>query len=312
MAVAVLVAMPDPVSKVVAFVLQLLIIAFAVHAAVTEGVAAVQAAQEWWALCKGANGRPDKVSKAADKFAHLTYHLVQAIIASVGVGALGHRGIKSNRDVRMVPSGKDSPKLGQSAGQSADSRVSDGVTSQPKSGQIKDPEVQTAASESAPVADALAAPSTKQIREMHDMDTSAGLKRAAEFARNPNTVYHHNVLKGGTRSILETSTMKGGDGTASFGGGTAVRAWFGEAHISPASPRRVPTVEFTVSEARPDVRLYIGGTPGVKWNVDALKIEIRKVHLPDGRTAIPDSGGYFKVTARDGSISRMHVSEFPE
>jgi hypothetical protein len=54
------------------------------------------------------------------------------------------------------------------------------------------------------------------------------------------------------------------------------------------------------------------GTPGAKWDVDALPIHIRKVYLPDGRIAVPKGDGYFEATAPDGTVSRMHVSEFPE
>jgi len=46
--------------------------------------------------------------------------------------------------------------------------------------------------------------------------------------------------------------------------------------------------------------------------VDALRIQVRKVYLPDGRVAVPEGGGYFTVRSPDGSTVRMHVSEFPE
>lgn len=74
------------------------------------------------------------------------------------------------------------------------------------------------------------------ILAMYQLDSGASLKQAATFAQNPGTVYHHNISKGGTRAILTSRIMRGGEGTASFGGGTSVRAWFGEAPANPGSP----------------------------------------------------------------------------
>lgn len=152
-------------------------------------------------------------------------------------------------------------------------------------------------------------PTQADIAAMDRLDTGTALKRAAEFAKHPGTVYFHNIGdQGGTSAIMTSNELRGGEGTASFGGGTSVRAWFGEA---PNVSRTSPTIEFTVPALRPDVRPYMG-RPGAKWNVNELPIEIRRVYLPDGSVAVPESGGYYRVTTLNGTVSRMHVSEFPK
>lgn len=101
------------------------------------------------------------------------------------------------------------------------------------------------------------APSAEDYAAMYrasEVDTGQAIRLAEGLAKNPNTIYHHNIGKGGTRAIVESGLLQGGQGTASFGGESSVRAWFGEARVNPASPRMAPTIEFTVDGVVPDVR----------------------------------------------------------
>ncbi len=134
----------------------------------------------------------------------------------------------------------------------------------------------------------------------------AELKAARALADNPRTVYHHYLGKGGLRSIVEGQALRGGHGTASFGGGEAVRAWFGEA----PGPGSTPVVEFTTDMA-PSVRPYMG-TSGAKWNVELLPVRIRRVLFPDGRVGVPDGRGGLRVTRPDGTVETIAVDSLPD
>jgi hypothetical protein len=155
-------------------------------------------------------------------------------------------------------------------------------------------------------------PTLEQIRAMEDAGVGESLQMAKEFVKNPNTTYHHYLTKGGLREIAESSQFLGGDGTASFGGARSVRAWIGE--MSPGANLKgdAPVVEFTTAGGEiPNVRLF-QSRPGAYWVMDALKVNIKAIHLPNGATAVPEGAGMFKLTSADGHVSRVSAQELPE
>lgn len=100
-------------------------------------------------------------------------------------------------------------------------------------------------------------PTMEEIVAMEEASVGDSLKLARGFVQNPNTIYHHYLNKGGVRSIAESSSFRGGDGTASFGGERSVRAWIGE--VAPGAAKRSgnTVIEFTSAGGEvPDVRLY--------------------------------------------------------
>ena len=155
-------------------------------------------------------------------------------------------------------------------------------------------------------------PSLEQIEAMENAGIGESLKMANEFVKNPRTVYHHYLTKGGLHQIAESSSFSGGDGTASFGGARSVRAWIGDVSPGASAKAGTPVIEFTTAGGEvPKVRLY-QGRPGAYWEVDALQVNIKSIRLGDGSTAIPDGPGHFKVTALDGKVTRMSAKELPE
>jgi len=152
----------------------------------------------------------------------------------------------------------------------------------------------------------------EEIVAMEEANVGDSLKLAKGFVQNPNTIYHHYLNKGGVRSIAESSSFRGGDGTASFGGERSVRAWIGE--VAPGAAKRSgnTVIEFTSAGGEvPDVRLY-QSRPGAYWKVDALPVKIKSIQFGDGAVAVPDGPGMFKLTAADGSVSRVSAQELPE
>jgi len=155
------------------------------------------------------------------------------------------------------------------------------------------------------------APSFDQIKAMERADVGSSLKMAQEFVKNPNTTYHHYLMKGGLREIVGSSTFRGGDGTASFGGALSVRAWIGEVAPGASVRAQVPVIEFTtVSGEVPNTRLY-QSRPGAYWKTESLPVRIKTIYLPDGSIAVPD-GEVFKLTRADGTTSRIAAKELPE
>ncbi|MEO8704203.1 MAG: hypothetical protein ABI867_29390 [Kofleriaceae bacterium] len=96
MVILVLAALPEPTiaSKVVAVVLQVLLLVLAFHIAFTESVAAFHSALAWWKVIKDANGNPAEIEKSSGLFAELILHMVQAIGAAIQVTTIGLRGIR--------------------------------------------------------------------------------------------------------------------------------------------------------------------------------------------------------------------------
>jgi hypothetical protein len=155
-------------------------------------------------------------------------------------------------------------------------------------------------------------PTLEQIQVMEEAGIGESLKMAKEFVKNPQTTYHHYLTKGGLRQIAETSQFAGGDGTASFGGARSVRAWIGEMAPGANLQGKMPVIEFTTAGGEvPNVRLY-QSRPGAYWEVDALRVNIKAIHFPDGATAVPEGGGMFKLTSANGHVSRVSAQELPE
>jgi hypothetical protein len=98
--VGILMAVPEPTmaSKLIAAILQALIIAFLIYVAVTEGKAAFQHGQEWWRLVKQANGDDAIIDRAALEFMRTVFHIVMAIGAALGLRSKAH-GPLSSADV---------------------------------------------------------------------------------------------------------------------------------------------------------------------------------------------------------------------
>ncbi len=152
----------------------------------------------------------------------------------------------------------------------------------------------------------------EQIAAMEEASVGDSLKMAKEFVKNPNTVYHHYLTNGGLRSIAESSEFMGGAGTASFGGASSVRAWIGDLAPGAHLNANTPVIEFTTAGGEiPDVRLY-QSRPGAYWTVDALKVNIKSIHYPDGTVAIPKGAGMFEVTRVDGKTAHVSAKELPE
>jgi hypothetical protein len=87
-AVGILVAVPEPSlgTKIAAFVLQALILAFAIHAAYTAGAAAIAFATDFWSKVTAANGDLKKIDEAALAFVRLVFALFQTLAAAAGIG----------------------------------------------------------------------------------------------------------------------------------------------------------------------------------------------------------------------------------
>ncbi len=156
-------------------------------------------------------------------------------------------------------------------------------------------------------------PTMEQIAAMEEASVGDSLKMAKEFVKNLNTVYHHYLTNGGLRSIADSEFM-GGAGTASFqqtaSSGLSVdrrpRAGRASQHAN------TPVIEFTTAGGEiPDVRLY-QSRPGAYWTVDALKVNIKSIHYPDGTVAVPKGGGMFEVTRVDGKSAHVSAKELPE
>ncbi len=100
-AIAILLALPNPAATVTALVLQALIFAFllqAAMAAIEEAGQTSTAAMEWWNLCKNAKGNPEQIAKAANAFARLVYHLLQVIVNGIGVVAASAAGLRLQQE----------------------------------------------------------------------------------------------------------------------------------------------------------------------------------------------------------------------
>ncbi len=80
-----------------------------------------------------------------------------------------------------------------------------------------------------------------------------------------------------------------------------------------AKVTKVPIIEFmTVGGEIPQTRLF-SGRPGAYWASDGhLRVRIVRIHLPDGRSVVPDGAGGLTVTNPDGTTRRMALEELPE
>jgi hypothetical protein len=90
-AIMILLAIPHPAPKIVAIVLQALLVAYAIQGSVEESHEAAAAATEWWIACNDHDKNPEahaaRITRAASAFARLVYHLLQAIINAIGAVA---------------------------------------------------------------------------------------------------------------------------------------------------------------------------------------------------------------------------------
>jgi hypothetical protein len=147
---------------------------------------------------------------------------------------------------------------------------------------------------------------------MESASVGKSLNLAKEFVKNPATIYHHYVLKGGLKDILTQSYFRSGDGTASFGGGRAVRAWIGEISPEAMTNTKTPIIEFTTTEGLiPSVRLYMS-RPGAYWTGDGLKVNIKAIYLPDGSILKPSGSGGFEMANSRGASKTISAAELPE
>jgi hypothetical protein len=84
-----LTAAPEPtlLTKVVAVILQIIVIAFLVYFAGTEIISAVKEAGNWFSLAYEANGAPALISEASRSFVRMIWHIVMTVLAVAGVRA---------------------------------------------------------------------------------------------------------------------------------------------------------------------------------------------------------------------------------
>ena len=84
-----LAAVPEPtlLTKVVAVILQVVVIAFLVYFAGTEIISAIEEAKNWFSIAYQANGAPALVGDASRGFVRMVWHIVMTVIAVAGVRA---------------------------------------------------------------------------------------------------------------------------------------------------------------------------------------------------------------------------------
>ena len=88
-AVAALVAVPEPtlLTKVIAAILEIIIIAVLSYFAAVEVHGAYEEGRKWLATAKQAHGQPAMISDASRSFVRMVWHIVMAVLAVAGVRA---------------------------------------------------------------------------------------------------------------------------------------------------------------------------------------------------------------------------------
>lgn len=113
--VGVLTAIPEPtlITKLVAIILQVLIIAVIGYFAGVEVVGVYDEARNWFSLAKSAHGNPKIISEASKAFLRMVRHIIFAILAIAGLRTkiVGLRvpGAAAAADIRTPPVGERVP-----------------------------------------------------------------------------------------------------------------------------------------------------------------------------------------------------------
>ena len=104
MAIGVLTAIPEPtlLTKVIAAILQILVVAILGYFAVVEVVGAYEEGRRWLSTVRRANGDPRLISEASRSFVRMVWHIVLAILTVAGVRARGPRAAGPNRVLQVA------------------------------------------------------------------------------------------------------------------------------------------------------------------------------------------------------------------
>lgn len=89
MAVAALTAAPEPtmITKVIAFILQIAIIAIIGYFAAVEVKEAYEEGKKWFSTAKNADGDPTEITEASRSFVRMVWHILMAVLAVAGLRA---------------------------------------------------------------------------------------------------------------------------------------------------------------------------------------------------------------------------------
>lgn len=115
-AIAVLIALPEPtmLTKVIAAILQIAIIAVLATFAAVEVKGAYDEGRRWLAAAHAANGDPNAIAEASRAFVRMVWHIVMAVLALAGVrarirGATLPRGTTTAAEESTGAGGVDTP-----------------------------------------------------------------------------------------------------------------------------------------------------------------------------------------------------------
>ncbi|HXT27537.1 MAG TPA: DUF4157 domain-containing protein [Candidatus Eisenbacteria bacterium] len=117
--IGILTGAPEPtlITKVIAVILQVLVIAIVGYFAAVELVGVYEEGQNWFTQAKEANGDPAKISEASRSFLRMVRHIILAILTVAGVRAK-IRGFSVPKGITAGAEG-GSGSLGSSAGETA-------------------------------------------------------------------------------------------------------------------------------------------------------------------------------------------------
>jgi hypothetical protein len=87
--IGILTGVPEPtlLTKLVAFILQVLVIAILGYFAAVELIGVYEEGKKWFSLAKSANGDPKTISEASRSFLRMIRHIILAILTLIGVRA---------------------------------------------------------------------------------------------------------------------------------------------------------------------------------------------------------------------------------
>lgn len=88
-AIGALAAVPEPtfLTKLVAVILQIIVIAFLAYFAGSEIVSAYDEGRNWFSIASQANGAPSLISDASRSFVRMVWHIVMTVLALIGLRA---------------------------------------------------------------------------------------------------------------------------------------------------------------------------------------------------------------------------------
>jgi hypothetical protein len=123
-AVAALTAAPEPtmLTKVIAAILQIIIIAIIGYFAAVEAKDAYEEGKKWFRTAKKANGNPALITEASRSFVRMVWHMVMAVLAVAGVRARV-KGFTVPKGTAGVSSGAGAGGTGAGAGAGAGGEV---------------------------------------------------------------------------------------------------------------------------------------------------------------------------------------------